>query len=646
MCGISAVFSGQPRPLATFVENMNVLVKHRGPDGQGTAVFRSADESTGALELAANGSGTVALGHTRLAILELSPLGHQPMASGNDGRYWITYNGEIYNHTELREELAAIGHAFRSHSDTEVILAAYTHWGRDCLQRFNGMFAFVLLDRISGRVFIARDRFGVKPLYFWHSPEGLLAVASEIKQFTTLPGWQANLNGQRAYDFLNWGLFDHTGETLFAGVHQLRGGECVEADLETLLRGVRPNRWYNLTRAHWAGDFEEASRQFGIMLEDSVRLRLRADVAVGSCLSGGLDSSSIVCIASRILRNEAGDGAQHTFSARSTEKRYDEGDYISTVTSAANVIAHETIPPLNELFKSLPEIAWHQDEPFGSTSIFAQWHVFRLAHVHGVKVMLDGQGADELLAGYHGFFGPRLAGLLRGGRLLDLAGEIAALKKRHGYPAVFALKIMADMLLPNSLRQTLRRLAGKSSTLAGSWLNMERLGAEGLDPYVSAGARTDTVRDLSVAQLLNSHLPMLLHWEDRDSMAHSVEARVPFLDYRLVEFALGLPDEFKLQHGMTKRVLRESMQGILPELIRSRIDKLGFATPEEVWLRQQAPDEFRAAIGNAIEQSQGILRPAARDYLEDVISGQRPFSFLPWRMISFGAWMGRFQVSA
>ena len=643
MCGISALFSSIPRPLTGLVSGMNDLSAHRGPDSRGMVVFCDSKAEKDVFEVSAERTGRLALGHTRLAIVDLSPLGHQPMES-SDGRYWIAYNGEIYNHDELRQELLALGDRFRSHTDTEVILAAYARWGSACLERFNGMFALILIDCMAKRVLIARDRFGVKPLYYWRSPDGILALASEIKQFSVLPGWKPHLNGQRAYDFLNWGIFDHTSETLFVGVGQLRGGECVETDIDTLIRHFPVRRWYHLARRDFQGDMPSAAFHFGKLLEDSVRLRLRADVPVGSCLSGGLDSSSIVCIANRLLHARDANSRQHTFSARSSIKRYDEGDYISTVVAATGVSAHETVPTLDELFETLPQLLWHQDEPFGSTSIYAQWQVFKLAKENGVKVMLDGQGADELLAGYHGFFGPRLVGLLRRCRFLALLEEIASLRRMHIYSPASAVKMMADILLPDKLRQNLRWLVGKSSTLPVPWLNVDRLGAIPKDPYRIAGAQTDQVNGLSEMQLFNTHLPMLLHWEDRDSMAHSIEARVPFLDYRLVEFALALPEELKLQQGMTKRVLRESMNGILPEEIRKRIDKLGFVTPEEVWLRQQAPNSFRKVLGTAVEQSRGVLRSAAVIELEDVIAGRKAFSFLPWRMISFGAWMDLFGV--
>jgi asparagine synthase (glutamine-hydrolysing) len=551
---------------------------------------------------------------------------------------WIVFVGEIYNYLELREELARLGESFSSRCDTEVILAAWRAWGRDCVSRFNGMFAFVLYDRARNRLFAARDRFGVKPLYYWVSPRGQLAFASEIKQFAVLEGWRPVLNGQRAYDFINWSLFDHTAETLFQGVRQLRGGEYVSASLAELAEGVRPQRWYRLTPRPTQGDPVRAYRE---LLEDAVRLRLRADVPVGSCLSGGLDSSSLVCVANGQLREAGAQSVQRTFSARSSDPRFDEGRFIDAVVRHTGVPNAQVEPPAAQLFEELPQLVWHQDEPFGSTSIYAQSHVFKLAAENGVKVMLDGQGADEQLAGYPSFHAARFGNLARGLRLMTLLSEMRAVGR--GLPRHQVLAYAASSLLPESLRQLLRRLGNRAST-HNPCLDMARLGAQPRDPFLAHGAKAASVEDLSVSQLLYTSLPMLLHWEDRDSMQHSIEARVPFLDYRLVELTLGLREEEKLSRGVTKRVLREAMRGVLPEEVRARTDKIGFATAEEQWLRRELPDGFRAALRQAVEASHGILRPAALEHLEDVIAGARPFSYLPWRMISFGAWMRRFDV--
>jgi len=669
MCGIAALIAGHPAVDIRVLRAMTRAVRHRGPDDEGYVAFHSetlapevfggpdtpeacraphhpylpaGDAPSGASDFA------VALGHRRLSIIDLSPAGHQPMCSP-DRNVWIAYNGEVYNYLELRGELEALGHEFTSHSDTEVLLAAYAQWGTTCLDRFNGMFAFVLVDSSRRRLFAARDRFGVKPLYYWVAPDGTLAIASEIKQFMVLPGWRALVNGQRTYDFLNWGVIDHTEETLFKGVYQLRNGECLEVRLGSppaLDGGARlaARSWYDLKGDSFSGTLNDAAHEFRRLVEDSVRVHLRADVPVGSCLSGGLDSSTIVCLMNDALRQAGAQGLQRTFSACSHLEPFDERRHIDDVIRHTGVEANYVYPDLNDLFPLLDRITWHQDEPFGSTSIFAQWQVFALAAQAGVKVMLDGQGADEQLAGYQEFFGTNFAHLFRTWRWFRLMSEIREAKQIHGYGALWAAKHVMDTLLPDPARMALRRLGGKSIA-EPSWLDLRLLGAAPGDPLAAAGQRrAASINTLSRAQLLRSNLQMLLHWEDRDSMAHSIEARVPFLDHRLVEFVLSLPSEYKLSHGITKRVLREAMRGVLPERIRMRMDKLGFVTPEEVWVREQAPHQFRAASRDSVAVSRGILTPRALVLAEGITSGRLPFTFVLWRMVSFGAWMGRFNV--
>jgi asparagine synthase (glutamine-hydrolysing) len=672
MCGLTAIIAPEPVPLSEMVLSATRLVSHRGPDDEGYAIFSAGldvavvagSDATPeacyrhdapyapqtALDPAIAPAARVALGHRRLSILDISAAGHQPMCSA-DGRYWIVYNGEIYNYLELREELATTGYVFHTQSDTEVLLAAYDRWGMNCLHQFNGMFSFVIVDRRTQRLFAARDRFGIKPLYYWVSPHGIIALTSEIKQFTAVPGWRAELNSQRAYDFLNWNAYDHTDETLFAGVFQLRGGEALELNLATVdarrpAYGSRlPVRsWYSLLPRPFGGSPQKAMVEWLELLEDAVRLQLRSDVPVGSCLSGGLDSSLLVALVRRRLDHLEVAGTQKTFSAFASGSRRDERPFIEAVVQATRVESHGTDPDPRELFDQLDTVTWQQDEPFGSPSIFAQWCVFRLAALNDIKVTLDGQGADELLAGYHNYFGVRLAGLLKDLRLCAWYQETRALRLKHGYSWLWAAQQSANFLLPEMLRQPLRRVIGKSST-AASWLDLNRLGAAPNDPFLAAKAvRAGSVRAMSLAQIAHTSLPMLLHCADRDSMAHSVEARVPYLDHRLVEFSVGLPDEYKIGDGTTKRVQRQAAAGLLPDVVRMRADKVGFATAEETWLQSPAHAAFRDALQDAVDGSRGIIRRQALDWLEQVVKGQRPYSHELWRMISFGAWLRVFQV--
>jgi asparagine synthase (glutamine-hydrolysing) len=665
MCGISG-FVSFGKGNVSVLKDMTNVIRHRGPDDEGFAFFSEslthlcwgADTPRNVLEskfpftpqkdiqTTQELEFQVGLGHRRLSILDLSAAGHQPMCT-QDQNFWIVYNGEVYNHLELRMELEKLGYRFCSHSDTEVILAAFQQWGTKSFDRLQGMFAFLIYDKKNKNIIAVRDRFGIKPLYYRVSEHGI-AFASEIKQFTCTKDWSAHLNGQRAYDFLNWSLTDHTEETLFEGVFQLKGGQYLELSIDQYptLQPGRPlpvKTWYTLQAQPFSGTFDEAATGLRTRLQDSVRFHLRADVPVGSCLSGGLDSTAITCLMNQILIQQGGGHLQKTFSACSQIQKFDERHYIDVVVDSAKLDSHYVYPESAGLFADCQKLIWHQDEPFGSSSIFAQWHVFKLAAENDVKVMLDGQGADEQLAGYHNFFGPYLTGLLKQGNLPELLKEISAMKKLHRYSALTTIKRIGNTLLPEFLRQTLRGWAGKS-TAAPDWVDLRKMKAKPVDPFTAAGFKASSLADFSISQLTSSNLPMLLHWEDRDSMAHSVESRVPYLDHRLVEYAISLPDSYKLKGGLTKRTLRSAMKGYMPDEIVNRIDKLGFITAEEYWLKEQATAEFRAALHDSIESSGGILNENLKTLFEDMVAGRKPFSHLIWRAICFGAWIREFKV--
>ena len=583
MCGIAALFGQLPeREARARIEKMTHVVSHRGPDGMGAIVLSGA-----------------ALGHRRLSIIDLSDDAIQPMTTP-DQTVWITFNGEIYNYLELREELEKEGVQFRTKSDTEVLLQAYLHWGKSCLSRLNGMFAFVIYDK--GKIFAARDRFGVKPLYYWKDQEGTLYFASEIKQFTTLPTWRARLHHQRAHDFLQWGISEHESETLFLGVKQLRGGEYYDTS---------PKRWYTLPTNTFQGDEEEAKELLKSHLEASIRLRLRADVPVGSCLSGGIDSSSLVTLAHHLGHS------LHTFSVRSEVKAFDEGEYLQAVLAKTACKNSSTIPSVDAFFEQLDKLIWHQEMPFGGTSIFAQWELFRLIQESGIKVVLDGQGADEIFGGYNLFFGLRLAELVRTGSWGAFLKELKSTRTLN--PILHLVK----ELLPEPLQQFLLRKMGKPS-LKNSWLTLaaeDRL----------AMPRSKTVKEEMLQQILCSSLPQLLHTEDRNSMAHGVESRTPFLDYSFVEYATSLPTHFSHRTGRSKWILREALADVLPEKIAKRRTKLGFATAEPHWILSRVK-RFREEERRAIESANGVIK-------EGCYEGPRLM-----RVITFGRWMECFHV--
>ena len=597
-------------------------VAHRGPDGEG---WRQID----------TGAGPLVMAHRRLAVIDTSDTGAQPMSYA-DGRYLLVFNGMIYNHVELRGELAALGHHFRGHSDTEVLLAAYAQWGEAALNRFNGMFAFVVWDSERRTIFAARDRYGVKPL-FWINDDRGVAFASEIKQFTALEGFEAKLNNARAYDFLTFAITDHHSETLFDGVRQIRGGECVTLELDRWRPGVPVDVqcWY---RRPQPGTLdlapEEATRILCNLLEDSVKLRLRSDVTVGFGLSGGLDSSTIVCLA-----NRRDDLERTTVSACYDDPSVDERSFIDLVNAEMRTKPVCVFPDGEELVRDLDQLVRHMDGPFTSTSMFAQWRVFEAARQAGVTVMLGGQGADEQLCGYHSTFAPFHAGLLFNLDLGRLLKETAAQRRRHGTSALWQAGTLGAALLPRALRNIIRHLRRTHHPV---WLKDDFSRA-----FKSPLAKINQLDDLISAQMFETGLPMLLRYEDRNSMAHGIESRLPFLDHRVVELTVGLGSKHKIVEGETKWLLRRAMDGVIPNAIRDRQDKIGFATPERAWLAGPAKALVERGTQEAIERFPDLFDASRINTLrKEVLSGQRSFDFTLWRIICFAAWGRVFNIKA
>ena len=428
MCGISGIVNATANKYsADAIKKMTDPIKHRGPNDVGYLLFDSleqvhilGDEDTPqtvyessvsytpkvSIAQSNNIDFTVALGHRRLSIIDLSTYGHLPMSYSN-GRYWISFNGEIYNYKDLKNELLLLGYNFVSKTDTEVILAAYIQWGTDCLQKFNGMWAFSIYDCTTKEIFLARDRFGIKPLYYWVSPQNAFCFASEIKQFTFLADWQSVLNGQRGYDYLMYNMTDFTDETMFKGVYHISPGhyfKTVVNKIELNKKGkISTTQWYKPTFVGYTGSFEQAAASFETHFKNAVKEHLISDVPVGSALSGGLDSSAIVCEINNLLKEEGKADIQKTFSYCSSDSRYNEKKWIDEVTNVTNVEAHFVSLSGNEVFEKTEELIWFNDEPTQSQSVLASYQVYQSAKNNNVKALINGQGADEYLSGYGAF---------------------------------------------------------------------------------------------------------------------------------------------------------------------------------------------------------------------------------------------------
>ncbi len=593
MCGIVAIVSNRAIERAPL-RAMTEALAHRGPDGFGY------HEASG-----------FAFGHRRLAILDLSERGHQPMFYQD--RYVITYNGEIYNYRELRAELEAAGFTFATHTDTEVVLAAYAHWGTDCLKRFNGMWAFVLKDLQTGLFFIARDRFGVKPLYHMFVA-GQLVFASEIKALLRHPEYRAEANLDYCRAYLRGGPREYGRETAFRGVESFAKGAYVEATQAELLRGdFSVRRFWSLEPRVEAGavdenQLREYAQRYYSLLEDAVALRLRSDVKVGSALSGGLDSSSVVHLVNKQLKERgASESLQETFSSvygSPGTEHCDETVHIDKLEEYLRVHSNRIEPDPRDVPAEHERMIYYMDTP-PESSLMSSWHTFRLVASTDVVVTLDGQGADEQLAGY-----PRYAinAIAYSNSPLK---DSRALRKIPGFGPFASLGLSAAVLRRLGLGRLLPSM-------------LKRAGKQVFD-----GER---LNEALVKDSLNG-LQNLIHYADRTSMAFSIESRMPFLDYRLAEFLAAMPACYKLHDGWTKYVARKAMDGHLPDSITWRRDKMGWGIPEAFWFR----GELQPWLSAQVSGSDFLAELDARPRPGALYSGRRSMTQV-LRLLNLAAW--------
>jgi asparagine synthase (glutamine-hydrolysing) len=605
MCGIFGIWNldGQlvePHVLKWATNRM----RHRGPDDEGYLLVdpKSGDTQACAgkdtdtrlklqpLEFFHSNRFSLAFGFRRLAILDLTPLGHQPMTSEN-ARYSIVFNGEIYNYKELRNELLSLGYTFRSNTDTEVVLVAYQHWGQDCLTLFNGMWAFAIWDSKAKILFLARDRFGIKPLYYtWQ--KNVFTFASEIKALVGLHGIPFEPDPSAFNNFLTLGIKPdpQNNRTFFSDVNSLPPGCAARVTFQNFEK--KDLEIYRFWKLEVCGSdlpqssLQECVEEYRAIFDDAVRLRLQSDVPVGTCLSGGLDSSSIVSTINHFLSsreiplNQLGP-RQHTFSSvYTTQAPYNERNFIEMVLAQTQTEKNFTFPTNQGLQNDLERLLWHQDEPFSGTSIYAQWCVMKLVQERSVKVLLDGQGADEVLAGYRPFC-PYLADYLRHGAFSNAVQEMRAISHNtdgSGWP-YFAMAIgsLLPLGIPDFLQSLLR-------PMDKNIINADFFGMRQSNNVLYRRPLSISLDEYLIHEV-ESSLPNLLRYEDRNSMAFGVEARVPFLDYRLVEYSFTKARPWRIYQGWTKYILRKAMEYRVPNEILWRKDKVGFGTPQNEWLR-------------------------------------------------------------
>lgn len=615
MCGIAGALSlTGGAPDRALVERMAGLLEHRGPDGDGL------------VEL-----GQAALAHRRLAVLDLSPRGAQPMALEDVG-LTLVHNGEVYNWLELRAELEATGARFRSDTDTEVILHAYARWGLDAFERLRGMWALALWDAPRRRLVLSRDRFGIKPLYV-HEARGQLVFASELKALVSACPDARRVDPGVLGRFLLTGLQDEGTRTFFAGVRQLAPGAVLAIEAPGARREERQVWRFSPEAARARYDYQDPAATLRALLDEAVRLHLRSDVPVGTCLSGGLDSSTIVALAARATGRP-----MHTFTAVYDDAGMDERRFARDVVARFGCVAHEVRPrPGRELVPLLDRIGWFHDEPCGRPGLITQWYVMESARGH-VTVLLDGQGGDELLLGYAAYALPYLRSLGRD-----------ALRR----PEALALKLVRDGA--NLLRAPTTTPDGPGSLLR----HLVRAGARRLrrrapavDPALVAAAAelgvpraplppgSAPIDERLLDDLTHQSIPALLHHEDRASMAFSLEARVPFLDHRLVEFCLGLDYREKVERGHMKAVLRRAMADLLPTSVVQREDKLGYPTPIGRWMREAAADVKEVLLVDWTERGHVAAQDVERAWLAFERGHGDPWVLYRW--LTCELWLQRF----
>ncbi|MDD5421815.1 MAG: asparagine synthase (glutamine-hydrolyzing) [Candidatus Omnitrophota bacterium] len=621
MCGIVGAFNLNNRPVDhASIEKMGRVLSHRGPDDEGSFF-----------------DGNIGLAHRRLSIIDLSSDGHQPMHN-EDNTLCIVHNGEIYNYLELMAELKSLGHLFRSHSDTEVIIHAYEEWGAGCPGKFNGMWSFAIWDRGCKTLFCSRDRFGVKPFYYFMDKDKFV-FASEIKAVLEYDGVPKAPDNDAIYRYLakGYGYMDTDENTFFSRIKQLKSGHCLSVSADNF----ECRRYWNIdfeNKDH-AIDFGRAKEKFSFLLDDSVKLRLRSDVPVGISLSGGIDSSSLAVVMSGML-----DKKIESFSACFDMEGFDERSYINETLKDKKIVPNFVFPEAKSLMSEFEKMVWHQDEPYSGASVYSQWRVMEEAHKKGIKVLLTGQGGDETLGGYYKYYPYYLADLFASFRWPYFSMELKTLSSVAGYSlssAFFStMKVMGSKWCPAWIKE------GINGGFDRRPLFLDR-DFPGADPVNKKDRRRAGFGSFTDTELYNSlvvsPLPSLLHIDDRNSMAHSVESRTPFLDYRLVEFLFSLPYDMKISNGYTKYILRETLKGRLPESIRTRRDKMGFVTPTGVWFRRELKDDILEIFNSSDFKKRGIFdKKGVDEALYAHFSGKRDLSFTIWSWINLELWFRRF----
>lgn len=614
MCGITGFWRLDGRPAeAELLDRMCRAMRHRGPDDEG----RHLD-------------GGLALGHLRLSIIDLSPAGHQPMALPDDSLR-IVFNGEIYNYVELGRELENLGHVFRTKTDTEVILHAWKAWGPEALRRFRGMWAFALWDTANRRLDLVRDRYGIKPLY-WSHRDGCVGFGSEMKALLPLLP-ERTPDPVTLASLAIFQLRTDPRATCLRDIRQVPPGALLtitEAD------GPREVRWHDAEAEVAEAPKNHDAATLRRLLDESVDLHLRSDVPVGACLSGGLDSSSLVALAAPRLPYSL-----HTFSVVYPGTPFDERHFVEAVRARyPSVVHHESHPDGSDALETLAKIVWHFEEPVWGEASYSWWKVMQLVHDHRIKVVVNGQGADELLAGYPYYYPSYLRQLFATGDWGGFARELRAEAAHQGLSPARMVRSLAGPVWPSWLRRALRPFGMAKSWDTSALGPALRDAVTGVDGVIARRGFWNLESHLRTDFEI-TRLPMLLQAEDRFSMAFSIESRVPFIDAPLVAYARTLPADAKLERGVTKLALREAMRDALPPSVADRLDKKGYPTPARDWFRGAQGDAVGDLFHSKAVAERGLLNaPVVRAQFDRFRKG----AAMPelWRWMTLHEWSERF----
>ena len=635
MCGITGIvsFKSNDASLAKNIHSMTNMIKHRGPNDEGYILLKNSkmtpffgDDTINSknenlshmvgvqhVKKAYNLNTTLAFGHRRLSIIDLSLNGHQPMSYMN--RYWMVYNGEIFNYIELRNELIQQGYNFNSNSDTEVILASYDFWGLNCQNKFNGMWAFVIYDESEKKLFISRDRFGIKPLYYYKDKDYLI-FSSEIKSILAHSELNISPNITYCHEYLKEGPKEYIRETAFQKVYRFMHASYIEMTINDLKDSeIREKQFWELKTVINTEHFDNQkaikyAEKYCEILKDAIRIRLRADVKVGSALSGGLDSSTITHLINEIHKEQNENGKLETFSNvyKSNEgvKHCDESDYINELANFLNVKSNQIEPSVNEIENEHKKMIFAMENPAVGPNM-GGWYTFKLIGKSDVTINLDGQGADEQLGGYFYF-------LWRYFMEIPLSSIISEYRAFSKIPGVSIIKLYG-CIISNLFRKIL-----PIKFLDWILYLLSERNKENKSFFIPVN---QMLVDETMSGLLN-----LIHFGDSQSMAHSIESRLPFMDYRLVEFLASVPAVYKIHGGWTKYLARLAMNNKLPDNITWRKDKMGWPDPTDYWFR----GPLKEWLCKEVETSQFLKQLNVGSDIRKQIEKNTSISSLIWQL--------------